>query len=388
MTVSPSRFDPERLVRLEDYLQQQVDSGRIPGVSALIAHRGEQVYHRTLGYADLQRACPLDQDAIFRVFSLSKVVTSVAVLMLYERGYFLLRDPVAAYMPELGELKVYRRGFAAGDSVQQEIKIIDLLKHTGGLGYGNDKNHPVDRMYREAGIFDYSENLTEFVSKLAKLPLKYQPGTRWEYSVSHDVLGRLVEVVSGRRLDEFLRVELFEPLGMSDTGFRVPHNKKTRFLPLYERSAEGGVSEENAEEAMPYSEKLALFAGGQGLISTLPDFYRFLLMLRNGGEYQGRRYLSRKTVGLMTRNHLPANLLGDLWMSGYGYGLGVGVLVDLSRHQNLGSEGEYTWSGSGCTYFWIDPAEDIIALLFTQVVPQSRCFFPLQFKSLMYQALE
>lgn len=383
-----SGFSPERLLRLDDYLCWQVDGGRIPGASALIAHRGEQVYHRTIGYADLQRTSPLKSDAIFRVFSLSKVVTSVAALMLYERGGFLLRDPVAAYMPEFSELQVYRQGSVTGEPVERELTIIDLLKHTGGFCYGNDESHPVDRMYREAGIFNYGKNLAEFVSKISKLPLKHQPGTRWEYSVAHDVLGRLVEVVSGQDLDEFLRVELFEPLGMPDTGFRVPSDKKARFLKLYERSADGVLSEENVEEALPYCDQLALYAGGQGLVSTVPDFYRFLSMLRNRGVLEGGRCLSRKTLDLMTSNHLPANLQGDLWMPGYGYGLGVGVLVDVSRHQNVGSQGEYTWSGSGCTYFWVDPVEDIVALLFTQLVPQGSCSLPLQFKSLMYQALE
>jgi len=218
--------------------------------------------------------------------------------------------------------------------------------------------------------------------------LKYQPGSHWEYGVSHDVLGRLIEVVSGQALDEFLRTQLFEPLDMLDTGFTVPEHKQSRFLKLFQRSSQGVITEDRSSDALSFTEPLTLLAGGQGLVSTVPDYYRFLLMLRNGGNYQGRRCLSRKTVALMTRNHLPPNLQSDLWMSGYGYGLGVAVLTDLAAYQHLGSEGEFTWSGSGCTWFWVDPAEDIIALLFTQVVPQSACNFPLYFKSLMYQALE
>jgi CubicO group peptidase (beta-lactamase class C family) len=362
----------------------------LAGVGAMIASNGKIVYERAFGFADREAGRRMEAGSICRIFSLSKPITSVAVLMLLEEGRLGLMDPVADHLPELRDVQVYDHGPYEAPVLTapaRRVTIADLLTHTGGLTYGQAYDHPVDRMYQRARLFRREGTIADMVGRLARLPLKHQPGSRWEYSISHDVLGRVVEVVSGDRFDRFLHDRVFEPLGMVDTGFSVPDHKLDRFATMYRPSPERGIEVDDPAGTSRWLDPVTFFAGGEGLVSTMPDCLRFLQMLLNKGDVGGTRLLGRKTVDLMTMNHLPEPLLKDMFVPGYGFGLGVGVLVDLAAQANPGSPGEYGWAGSGSTFFWVDPVENLISILFAQFMPSSEYTIAREFKALMYQAL-
>lgn len=383
-------FSRPRLQRLDSHLEAYVGDGRLPGLSALVSRQGRIVYAACKGLADLDRRQPITEDTLFRVFSMSKAVTSVAIMMLFEEGRLLLTDPVAEYLPELAGLRVYAGGPLDAPELrecEQALTVAHLMSHTGGLSYGNG-DHPVDRAYRDARLFRRNESIGAMVERLGELPLKFQPGSRWEYSVSHDVLGRLVEVVSGKRFDAFLQEWLFTPLGMDDTGFEVSSCERKRLASLYRPDDGGGIALEDSAVAGNCHAPVAFFAGGEGLVSSVEDWHCFAMMLLRKGRLAHDRLLSARSVELMTMNRLTPEQMADMWMPGYGYGLGFGVLTDLARHSSLGSVGEFTWAGSGSTFFWVDPAEEIIALLFAQFMPSSHYSIAREFKVLLYQALE
>lgn len=412
-----------RLERITEHMNQAVADGVMVGGLGLIARNGRVVYQETYGLADREAGTPMREDTLFRIYSMSKPITSVAVMMLYEQGHFFLNDPVARYLPELAGLEVAvstadggntritsdgtrSRTEGEGDTARagetreprRQPTIRDLLTHTAGFTYGVFGNTEVDKLYREAQLMSDDLTLETFVERLGGIPLQYEPGSRWHYSVSVDVLGRLVEVVSGMSYGEYLAKHLFEPLGMVDTGFRVPEDEWSRLAQLYSpkgtpqgpgafmtpnTSTELEVTDESVSAG--YRAGAEFESGGGGLVSTAADYLRFSQMLLNGGELGGVRILSPKSVELMSTNHL-----GDLSMGfgrrGVGFGLGFAVAMDIGEIGELGSVGEYNWGGAAGTRFWIDPVEELIGIFMVQSIPH-RTRLAGDFKLLTYQAL-
>ncbi len=374
-----------RLSLLDSHLRSYVDREMLAGVSALIEHRGTEVFRHQSGYADVASSKKLDNDTVFRIYSLSKPITSAALMRLFEQGRLLLTDPVSDYLPELGELMVYA-GEGELASCHREIEIADLLLHSAGFAYGHE-DHPVDELYRSSKPFRYEETIADMVARLGRLPLKYQPGESWEYSVAHDVLGRVIEVVSGQRFDRFLAREVFEPMGMHRTAFTVATEKRRDLATLYTLDADRKLTEYDAPDARLCTQDSLFFAGGEGLVSTIDDCRIFARMLLNRGDSRGEQFLSRKSVDLMTMNHLDKKQRKKMWLRGHGFGFGLGVLIDPAAYRNLGTKGEFGWAGSGSTYFWVDPEEQLLSVLFAQFVPSSEYTLAREFKTLMYQAM-
>lgn len=425
-SASPEKMgmSSERLTRIQRHMDKALQSGEMAGGLGLLARNGAVVYLEGYGKADkTERA--MSADTIFRIYSMSKPITSVAVLMLYEEGHFALNDPVARYLPELANLRVALSTAGSGEAevlsdgtdirqrdsgdanqigqtrkATRQPTIRDLLSHTAGLTYGLLGDSEVDNLYREAGIGLLSDiSLEEFVRRLGKLPLQYDPGSRWHYSVATDVLGRLVEVVSGKPFDQFLAERLFKPLAMTDTGFTLPEASRERLAQLYSppgvdlndpKSILRAIQSNELVEADTalddnYQPGARFKSGGGGLLSTIGDYFRFCQMLLNGGELDGERILSPKTVQLMSLNHLPAT--GEvLARGGTGFGLGVAVAVNQGAIGELGSEGEFNWGGAAGTKFWIDPQEKLIGIFMTQSIPHASQI-GLDFKYLGYQAI-
>lgn len=387
----PKGFDAKRLRILDAHLRRYIDDGRLAGLTCFVSRFDETAYVQALGLRDVDAGAPMTLDTIVRAYSLTKPVTAAAVLALMEDGRLLLTDPIIRFLPEFGNLEVLvgeGSGRSRLEPLDRPITVLDLLTHTAGFGYGQHTGHPVDDLYREAELFGGgTEPLETMLRKLARLPLKHQPGHHFEYSVAYDVLGGLVEAASGMPFGAFLSQRLFEPLGMADTAFEVPEHKLDRFGALYSPTMDGKVELLEAPQAPRFRPPVRMHAGGQGLVSTLPDFLRFVRMLYHGGALDGARCLSRKSVSLMTCNHLSPSQMEELWMKGHGYGLGVGVLFDVAAHGHLGTAGSYTWAGSASTYFWVDPSEELIGILFAQLEPSSALPIANEFKTLMYQAL-
>ncbi len=379
----------ERFERIRNVLRAHVEEGRIAGAVALVARGGEVAFFESFGARDRERGVAMTDDTIFRIASMSKPITSVAVMMLYEQGHFLLGDPVSRYLPELGGLQV---AVDAPDSdgaglvtvpAEREMTIQDLLRHTSGLTYGFFGDTPVDRLYVEAGVMSGDPTIAAMVTKLGTLPLKHQPGSTWEYSMSTDVLGRLVEVVSGLPFDRFLEERIFTPLEMVDTGFHVAKPSLPRLAANYQwQDGRLVVADPNPIES--YETPTTYFQGGGGLVSTAADYYRFCQMLLNGGELEGRRLLGRKTVEWMTSDHL-----GDLARPrrpAYGFGLGFAVRSQPGLATTPGSVGEFNWGGAYGTTFWVDPREGFIGVFMIQLRPSARPYSR-EFKGLAYQVI-
>ena len=377
----------KRLDRIKPVLQSYVDQGKLPGLISLVARHGKVVHFEKYGQMDTEKE--MQYDTIFRIASMTKPVTSVAVMMLYEEGYFQLNDPVSKFIPEFKNLKVFSKMDKDGPVLvepKRPVTIRDLLTHTSGLTYGFFGNTPVNRMYRKAGL--YGGTLKEMIQKLSKLPLLYQPGTKWHYSMSTDVLGYLVEVISGKPLDKFLEERIFKPLKMKDTGFYVPVEKIGRFAARYGLTKDGGMEVIEKPGTRNVSKPPKYLSGGGGLVSTAPDYIRFAQMLLNKGELEGIRILGRKTVEFMTRNHLPDELLPiHPILPGKGFGLGFAVLVNVPQSYLIGSEGEFEWRGIYNTFFWVDPEEELIMILMTQFTPYLHYPVNKEFKILTYQAV-
>ncbi len=384
----------ERLDDISEALQGHVDEKHVAGVTALIAHHGKIGYFKSFGKRDVDAGDAMQNDAIYRIYSMSKPITSVAVMMLFEEGRFSLDAPASTFMPELGgmEVVVEEKNTKKGktkysiEASKSDMTIRDLLRHTSGLSYGSLGIPELDEKYREEGGGRRSGNLEDFTKNVGKMPLRYEPATRWNYSLSTDVLGRFVEVVSGMNFDEFLAERIFEPLGMTDTGFHVPKEKIGRFAAVYGRDADMTIRPMPAGRSRDYSEPPSYFSGGGGLVSTTEDYFKFCQMMLNGGELNGVRILSRKTVELMTRDHLGDIPMG-FGLPGFGFGLGFLIFPDPAPAGILISEGSYSWGGAASTSFWIDPVEEIIGIFMIQIMPEVRDYGQ-QFRILTYRALD
>jgi CubicO group peptidase (beta-lactamase class C family) len=393
-------FSTERLARIGTVMQRYVNEQKIAGIIASVARRGQMVYREKFGYADVEAGSPMQFDAIFRIMSMTKPVTSIAAMMLYEEGWFDLNTLVYEFIPAFKDLRVYAGAENAGYNtapLEQHVTFRHLFTHTAGLSYGFHAFDPVDALYQRAGVdlahfYGPGSKLgnKDLVEALVKLPLAFQPGTQWRYSLSIDVLGYLVELISGKSLDAFFRERIFEPLGMTDTDFYVPEAKVARLAKIYATPPAGAGL---APVPFPvHTSPPSWLMGGGGLYSTASDYGRFAQMLVNGGELDGARLLSPRTVALMEMNQAPAvgvpydPRAGVLKNAGYGYSLGMRVLVDVAAAGRAGSVGEFGWDGAFATHFWIDRKEALYGLLLMQ---HQAWTFPIhqQFRTLTYQAL-
>jgi len=388
-----------RLARIEPWMQKYVDGGRLPGATTLVARHGKVVFCETRGYGDLEGKKPLTLDSILRFYSMTKPITAVAIMMLYEQGCFQLDDPLSDFIPAFKNMRVYRSG--SGDNMittpaTTPITIHHLLTHTAGLTYGVENQGGVPGMYKEQRTDFYPNDgpLPSVVDRLAGIPLEFNPGSRWEYSVSFGVLGRLVEVVSGKPLDIYLKENIFDPLGMADTGFFVPDDKHDRFVSLYQCTPDAPLVLMESATDSPLMGPVETLSGGEGLVSTLKDYFCFIEMLRRKGEFNGQRLLGRKSVALMTCNHMPGDLADmgqptfcETPFEGMGFGLGMSVLVDPAKAKILGTPGEYAWGGYASTTFWVDPKEDLTVIFLTQLIPSSTYPIRRELRVLTYQAL-
>lgn len=393
----------QRLERIGTHLQQHyIDTGKFAGTLTLVARHGQIAYFEPRGHLEFERQRPIQRDSIFRIYSMSKPITSVALMMLYEQGLFQLDDPVYTFIPAWKDLQVYRTGTYpnfVGVPPDRQMTVRDLLTHTAGLTYGFTGRSNVDAAYRKLGVADRSKagnTLQEMVDALAELPLEFSPGTRWNYSVSTDVIGYLVEVISGQRFDRYLHDHIFQSLGMVDTGFTIAEAQLPRFACNYLRQPDSSIQLIDSPDTSEYRQQ-TLFSGGGGLLASAADYFRFTRMLLNGGELDGVRLLGRKTIELMTMNHLPGGqdltqmaLPGGFSESAYagvGFGLGFSVMLDPARTQIVGSAGEYAWGGAASTAFWIDPVEDMVVIFMTQLMPSSSYPIRRQLRTLTYAAI-
>ena len=407
-----------RLDRVTDWLNQQVESERLAGASVMICRNGRIGYLESAGQSDRENGKPFDASTIVRIFSMTKPITSVAAMMLYEEGRYQLDDPVAKYLPEFTDTKVWK-GEGSLENVEDQISpmlVKHLFMHTSGLTYGFMNANVVDQEHRNQKIEfpGTAGTLEELVKRLAGIPLIAQPGTQWNYSVSTDVLGRLVEVWSGLSLEAFFKDRILEPLGMHDTGFSVVEENKDRFASLYsplsgaDMSNVGKKSVSDSRQMKPglklqepaatsrYLKPTKLFSGGGGLTGTIGDYARFCQMLLNGGELDGERLLSPITVNYMRSNQLPDNAdmaaMGQpVWSEtsydGIGFGLGFAVVIDPPKASIITSVGEHHWGGAASTFFWIDPQEDLFVVFFTQLMPSSTYPIRRELRTRVYQAI-
>jgi len=387
-------FSAERLARIGVAMGRHVEEGRLPGIATLIARRGRIVHLETVGWADAEARRPLTADAIFRIYSMTKPVTVVAALMLWEEGRFLLDDPVGRYLPELEGMSVLRgmeHGVPRLSPAESPVTVRQLMTHTSGMTYGAfGPDGPGERMYAEAALLRPDRTLAQMVEKLGGLPLLFDPGTQWRYSVSIDVLGRLVEVLSGQPLDACVRERILQPLGMSDSGFWTPPGAADRLATLVGVGEDGRLAPIEAPCGRDFVRGDPLLSGGGGMVSTILDYARFAQALAEGGAWDGVRLLSPRTVALMGSNHLPLALgdYGDPPHAGHGFGLGVRVLRDPAAAGQLDAPGSFGWSGLAHTDFWVDPASEMLGVFMTQVVaPPPGYPTAAQFRNLAYQAL-
>ncbi|SCG43646.1 serine hydrolase domain-containing protein [Micromonospora halophytica] len=395
-------FDPARLARIDEHFGRYVDDGRLAGWQIVVTRRGEVAHSSTYGLRDVEAGAPVEQDTIWRIYSMTKPITSVAAMMLWEEGRFELNDPISRWLPEFADVRVYDKGSALKAYTVpaiEPIRIWHLLTHTSGLTYGFAQTSVVDALYRAAG-YDLGVppglDLAGATVGMAKLPLMFQPGSGWNYGVSTDVLGRLVEVVSGQSLEDFFTERILTPLGMTDTRFWVDEPNVKRLAALYTPHPATGQAVRVDKIGAFALTRPECFSGGGGLVSTAADYHRFTQLLLRGGELDGVRLLAPRTVRYMTRNHLPGG--GDLAsfepegfaetvLDGIGFGLGFAVVEDPVPARVPSSVGEYYWGGLASTAFWVDPAEEVTALLFTQLMPSSTYPLRSQLRQLVYSAL-
>jgi CubicO group peptidase (beta-lactamase class C family) len=382
-------FSVERLARIKAKMQQYIDEGKIAGIVTLVARKGQVAYFEKFGFQDVETKKPMALDTIFRIYSMTKPITNVALMMLYEQGLFHMDDPISQFIPDFKNVKVLVEDGKLEDP-EREITIHDLLTHTAGLSYASDLDSAVDEAYREADIWDPKIDNQEFVRRVARMPLRFHPGQNWFYSVATDVIGHLIEILTDRALPDFLDDAIFQPLGMEDTSFAVPPNKADRLATLYGLSSEGPLEIIEKTVGGEYFD-VKVFYGGSGLVSTASDYLRFSQLILNKGELDGVRLLGRKTVEWMTINHLPQDLLKiipaqDL-MPGFGFGIGFSIVVDLPQSAMLGSLGSHGWGGWASTHFWIDPLEELIGILMLQYIPSGTYPIHMDMRNLTYQAL-
>jgi CubicO group peptidase (beta-lactamase class C family) len=404
------KIDPEsagmdvgRLQRIDEHLKiRYLEPGKIAGCQVAVVRRGVIAHYTALGFADRERQIPVAEDTIWRIYSMTKPVTAVALMTLYERGHFQLDDPVSRFIPAWKNMKVAE----VGDDGQRRlveshrpVRIKDLMMHTAGLGYGHDNDVlDVARVGDEGGARSWfvDSDLDAMVARLAETPLRFHPGTRWLYSLGLDVCGKLIEIMSGKRLDQFLVEEIFSPLGMKDTAFYVRETDRCRFAANYARDSTKQLVLVDDPATSSYLSPPTFLAGGGGLVSTIGDYVRFCRMLVEGGEVDGRRILGRKTIELIATNHLPRGgelsqlalpgSHGEVGFDGRGFGLGVAVNVSPAATGVIGSAGEFMWGGGASTTFWVDPSEDLAVVFMTQLMP-SAFNFPDQLRALVYPAI-
>ncbi|HEY4968728.1 MAG TPA: serine hydrolase domain-containing protein [Steroidobacteraceae bacterium] len=353
----------ERLARLGQGMSSLVQQGRLAGVVTLVARHGKVVELDAAGKRDIAADLPMQKDSIFRIYSMSKPITGVAMMMLFEEGKWQLNDPVAQYVPEFADLKVYGTD-AGGNMVLKEqthpLTMRELMSHTGGFTYGYFSNTPVDKLQRDADLLNIDNTLDELIKRLAKLPLNAQPGSDWHYSISTDIQGYIVQKLSGMPFEQFLEQRIFKPLNMVDTGFFVPAGKLKRLAELYEYGADGRLQVVHGPINHNFAARPALSSGGGGLVSTATDYLRFCQMLLNGGKLDGVRLLSPRTVELMRTNVLSPAMTAP--SPGAGFGLDVAVYTDAVAAGGYYGKGTFYWGGAAGTWFWIDPTEDLIVI--------------------------
>ena len=397
-------FHPDRLARIDHFLAQKyVTPGKLPGTLTMIARHGDIAHLGMTGHADVERGLAMAPDTIFRIYSMTKPITSVALMMLVEEGRIALEDPVHRYIPEWKNLGVFvagthKLGFQTSP-LKRPMQVVDLLRHTAGLTYGFQLRTNVDEAYRreKIGEIEKAGTLADMIAALGKLPLEFSPGDAWNYSVATDVCGWLVEVVSGQKFEDFLAERLFKPLGMVDTGFHVREGQGHRFASCYQPNRAGGIDVQDDAATSSFLKPAAFISGGGGLVSTAGDYMKFAQMLLNGGTADGHRYISRKTLDLMTANHLPGNgsiasmsksLFSEAAYDGIGFGLGFATTMNASQTLMPGSDGDYFWGGAASTFFWIDPEEDLIGLFMTQLMPSSTYPVRREVRTMVYAALD
>ncbi|MFF8633290.1 serine hydrolase domain-containing protein [Streptomyces pilosus] len=383
-TPEEAGLDPRALERLDGHFAHQVDDGRLPGFLVAVARGGRVAHLTAYGFRDVAAGLPVETDTLWRIYSMTKPVTTVGALMLMEEGRLSLDDPVGRHLPAFAEPRVYESG--SGERVRTRpaagpLLVRHLMTHTAGLTFAFYHTHPVDALYRAAGLESSvapGQDLAGTTDVYASLPLQFDPGTRWNYSVASNVLGRIIEVVSGRPLDDYLAERVFRPLGMDDAGFQVPDDRMARLAELYGESDDGGIE---PIAGLPLRGRPRFLSGSGGMVASAHDVHRFMELLRRRGELDGVRLLAPDTVDLMTRNHLPGN--ADLRAfgsrpahdvpgnDGVGFGLGVSVVIDPSRTQSPSGLGSYGWSGVATTTFWVDPGRDLTVQFCTQVRPRS-----------------
>lgn len=384
-------FSSERLQQISKFTQRHVDEKKHAGFVTIVARHGKVVHFEAVGRSGIDNDKPMEKDTLFRIFSMTKPITSVAMMMLYEEGAFQMNDRVSEYLPQLKDLKVYHESGDYEDAAP--ITIEQLFTHTAGLSYGFRPEDPVDKLYREKAPLN-GKNLDEFIERLSQLPLHYQPGTRFHYSVATDVLGAIIEKISGQPLDEFYRQRIFEPLGMKDTYFNVPEDKLDRLATNHGWDKEHSRISLLPPEYHRPATGVTLLSGGGGLVSTAMDYMIFCEMLRRGGSYKSARLLGPKTVQYMTMDHLRPDVrergAGEFPEShlypGHSFGLGVSVITNPGISEVVSSKGAYSWGGAADTKFWIDPEEDMVVILMTQLIgsPWETRY---KMKSATYQAL-
>ena len=394
-------FDPARLARIRRHFAAYVDDGRLPGWQVLVTRGSAVALRENCGFRDIENRLPVEDDTVFRIYSMTKPITSAAAMMLYEEGRFELTDPIAKYLPAFEHMRVYTGGAALKPVTRpatEPIRVLHLLNHTAGLTYGFHHIHVQDEIYRNAGYewgAPKGRTLAQCVDDWARLPLRFDPGTHWNYSVSTDVLGRLVEVISGQSLDTFFQERIFDPLGMKDTSFTVRGNLGERLGALYVPD-QNGKAKRNDEFGDAARGEVSFLSGGGGLISTTEDYHRFTQMLLGGGQLNGHRLLGSRTLRYMTTNSLPGGqdlaqcgipLFAETRFDGQGFGLGFSVLENPMAYGTLSSRGEYGWGGAASTAFWVDPLEQITVIFMTQLLPSSTWPIRTELRQLVYSAL-
>jgi CubicO group peptidase (beta-lactamase class C family) len=396
-SVVDAGFSTDRLDAIQDFLQAEyIDSGRLPCAQLTIARSGQSIHRISLGQMDVDQGLPLPENAIFRIYSMTKPVTSVAAMMLVEKGLLSLHDPVAHYIPSWSDLKIMGRSLSSAP--KRPMIVADLFRHTSGLTYSFQQHSPVSEEYRKQRIGDVygTLDLADTVEALATIPLDYAPGDAWNYSLSVDVLGHIVELVSGLSLDAYFKQHIFDPLGMHDTGFQVRDDQLDRLVTCYKLDPAGALVPDDVAATSPYRRTPSMLSGGGGLVSTSTDYMQFVNMLAGGGEHDGVRLLAPATIALMGMNHLPGNKdIGDLSRSsfsesvypGMGFGLGFAVITDPVRTGMICSRGEMHWGGMASTTFWVDPAEQLGVVFMSQLVPSTAYPIRRQLRNLVYASL-
>jgi CubicO group peptidase (beta-lactamase class C family) len=386
-------FSSERLLRIHSLMNRYMESGKLAGIETCVVRRGQIVHRETFGYQNLETKTPMSKDSIFRIYSMTKPIASVALMMLYEEALFNLTDPVSQYITAFKNVKVLDADGGLEAPVRP-MTVQDLLRHTAGLSYGGhaESQSPVDKLYDEADLFNPNLTNAKLTERIANLPLMFHPGEKWHYSVATDVVGYLVEVLSDRPLADFLQEKIFDPLGMVDTAFHIDPSKLSRFCTLYGKTPDSDFGVLDLPDSSAFLPPVAAQSGGSGLVSTTTDYLQFAQCILNKGELNGVRLLGPRTVELMTCNHLPAVLLpisfeGAEPMLGMGFGLGFGVMLDMAQTGVMGSVGDHSWGGFAETFFLIDPKEDMIAILMSQYQPSQTYPIRKEFRTAVYQAL-